>query len=76
MATLNIKNFPADLYERLKERAARDHRSMAQEVTWLLERALAEPETLSLLDLDGLGKEVWEGTNAAEHVNRERDSWD
>lgn len=76
MATLNIKNFPADLYERLKERAARDHRSMAQEVTWLLERALAEPEPLSLLEMEGLGKEIWEETDAAGHVSRERDSWD
>ncbi len=44
MATLNIKNFPEPLLRRLKERARREHRSMAQQVTHLLEQILEEPE--------------------------------
>ncbi len=32
MATLNIKKFPDLLYERLRERARANHRSIAQEV--------------------------------------------
>jgi plasmid stability protein len=76
MATLNIKNFPAALYRKLRERARRRHRSMAQEVTHILERVLEEEEALSILELDGLGREVWEGVDAAEHVADERRSWD
>jgi plasmid stability protein len=76
MATLNIKGFPAGLYRRLKERARRHHRSMAQEVTYLLERALEEPEPLSVLELEGLGEELWSQGDAATHVDRERGSWD
>ena len=34
-----------------------------------------EPETLSVLRLRGLGKELWKGSEAAEHVALERDSW-
>ena len=75
MATLNIKNFPAALYQRLQERARRERRSVAQEVTHILENAL-EDDRLSLLELKGLGKELWAGVDAAEHVARERDSWD
>ncbi len=30
----------------------------------------------SILDLEGLGKEVWEGVDADEYVAEERDSWD
>jgi plasmid stability protein len=33
MATLNIKDFPDGVYRKLKARAKRDHRSLAQEVT-------------------------------------------
>ena len=75
MATLNIKNFPAGLYRRLRERAKREHRSMAQEVTRILEQALTEPEPRSILELDGLGRDLWQG-DAAEHVRRERETWD
>ena len=76
MATLNIKNFPGGLYAKLKERAERERRSMAQEVTHLLEKALEESEPLSILEMEGLGEELWRDIDAAEHVKRERDSWD
>jgi plasmid stability protein len=39
MATLTIKNIPADLYERLKESAAQDRRSINNQVIVCLERA-------------------------------------
>ena len=76
MATLNIKNFPGSLYRRLKERARRERRSMAQEVTHLLERALEDQESLSILELEGLGEALWRERDGAAHVERERDSWD
>jgi plasmid stability protein len=76
LATLNVKNLPDALYRKLRARAKREHRSVAQEVTHILSRALEEPERLSILDLQGLGKEVWSGVDAAEHVDRERRSWD
>lgn len=76
MATLNVKNLPNALYRRLKARAKRQHRSVAQEVTHILTEALGEPEPLSILDLRGLGKERWSGVDGAGHVEHERRSWD
>ena len=76
MATLNVKNFPDDLYAALRARAGREHRSVAQEVIHLLGRTLETPEPLSILDLQGLGRELWENVDAADYVARERDSWD
>jgi len=76
MATLNIKSFPDDLYERLQRRAQREHRSLAQEVVHILEKAAEEPKLHSILELRGLGKELWEGIDPIEHVRAERDSWD
>jgi len=29
----------------------------------------------SIMELEGLGKEIWEGIDAQEYVDRERDSW-
>jgi plasmid stability protein len=76
LATLNIKDFPASLYRRLRTRAKRNHRSMAQEVTHILNEVVQGPERLSVLELRGLGKEIWAGMDAAEHVEEIRGSWD
>lgn len=76
MATLNVKNMPDALHKKLKARAKQEHRSVAQEVIHLLSRELDEPERLSLLELEGLGKEVWQGIDAAKYIDEERRSWD
>ena len=76
MAVLNIKNLPDGLYRKLQARAKRQHRSVAQEVTVLLEEALESRKPLSILELQGMGKEHWKNVDAAKHVARERASWD
>ena len=91
MSVINVKNFPAPLYQRLKKQAEADHRSLAQEVIHLLEKALArlrdtrtEPDTTvppaagkryKATDLQGLGKEIWKGVNVEEYIEQERNSW-
>lgn len=75
MATLNVKNFSDDLYARLRERARREHRSIAQETAHLLSQALERPAAASILDLRGLGKDAWVGIDAVQHVEAERSSW-
>lgn len=75
MATLNIKNLPDGLYKKLRARARRQHRSVAQEVIQLLSQA-TEDRPLSILKLRGLGKESWRGVDPATHVAKERQAWD
>lgn len=62
MATLHIKNLPAALYKKVQ--------------ALLVRRRLNEPKQLSILELQGLGQEIWRGVDAAAHVQRERSSWD
>jgi len=76
VAILNIKRLPDSLYRKLQARAKREHRSIAQEVTHILSDALETPKPLSILDLQGLGKEHWKGIEASAHIERERASWD
>jgi plasmid stability protein len=76
MATLNVKGLPDELYEKLKARAKADRRSVAQEVTHLLASALEEPRQHSILELQGLGKELWQGIDPVAYVDAERSSWD
>jgi len=76
MATLNVKNLPDPLYRKLQARARDERRSLAQEVIYLLTRAVEEADTQSILELRGLGKELWKGIDAPAHVDAERRSWD
>ena len=76
MATLNIKNFPDPLYEQLQKQAEEEHRSVAQQVIHLVSKSVGRPKSRSILELRGLGKEIWEGIDPAEYVRQERDSWD
>ena len=75
MATLNIKHLPDALYRKLKARAKRERRSVAQEVTVLLAQALEPPATRSILELRGLGKELWRAVDAGSYVAGERAAW-
>ena len=76
MATLNIKSFPDDLYKDLRTLAEQDHRSLSQQVIHLLEKTVQKPKPLSIMELQGLGKDLWNGVDAAAHVKHERDAWD
>jgi len=76
MATLNVKNLPDGLYRKLQARAKRQRRSVAQEITQILSDVLEAPPPASILELRGLGREMWRDTDAAAHVARERSSWD
>lgn len=43
MSALLIKDFPPELHSKLKEEAARHHRSMTRQALALLEQALSSP---------------------------------
>jgi len=75
MASLTIERFPDELYVRLSRRAAANNRRVEDEVIQILSQALGE-RRLSILGLQGLGKELWATIDVDEHVDRERESWD
>lgn len=47
MSALQVRDFPATLYDELKEYAARNHRSIAQQTIIAVEEMLAEASALS-----------------------------
>ena len=56
MATLNIKNLSDLSIGSSKARAELHHRSLAQEVTQIVEDSVAQPDVHSILELRGLGE--------------------
>jgi hypothetical protein len=43
-------------------------------VTLIRQRAVTKP-LHSILELEGLGKEIWEGIDVDQYLQQERDSW-
>lgn len=76
MAVLNVKSMPDKLYRKLQARAKRERRSVAQEVIQILEHALTEPPRLSIMNLQGLGKEIWRDINSDQYIEAERRAWE
>ena len=52
-----------------------DQLKLLEELAGLLRRRLSGSKRHSILELQGLGKEIWKGIDAQEYVNRERSSW-
>lgn len=48
---------------------------LISEVLSIVRHRLIPKPKRSILELEGLGKEVWQGIDAQEYVNQERDSW-
>ena len=66
MATLNIKGFPDGLYRKLQARARKDRRSLAQEITYLLQEAVEATKPLPQQELRPFGRDFndpWDPPN-------------
>ena len=74
MATLSAK----EIYEQHIKQLPPEERLRLVEMI-ASEMAASESEThpkRSLLELEGLGEEIWEGVDAQEYVNELRKEWD
>ena len=72
--TLSVKNVPADLARRLRERAARNNRSLQGELLQILEEA---GQSLSLNDIAALAKKLGiksERNESTQWIREDRDA--
>jgi plasmid stability protein len=72
MATLSIKDVPDTWAEALRQRAARNHRSLQGELMALVERAVIETNPVSGASLDRLGDPILRrGNKTVEEIAKE-----
>ena len=69
---LTITDYQDALTTLTREELERLHKALLERLQATLPPA---PARRSLLDLEGLGAEVWGGLDAQAYVNHERDSW-
>ena len=74
MSLIQVRNVPEDVHRRLKERAAREGRTLSDLVLDELRRAAARPTNEEMLErLAALPPHEYAGETAAESVRAERD---
>ena len=50
---------------------------LLEDLTRMVRRRVSyKPKTYSIMELEGLGAEIWQGIDAQAYVNQERASWD
>lgn len=65
-----------EVYElHVKRLPPEERKRLAEMITRAMERSTHQGER-SLLELEGLGAELWEGVDAQEYVNELRKEWD
>ena len=65
-----------DVLSRAQQLDAADQLRLIQELIARVQRRMSSEGSRSILELRGLGKEIWHGIDAQTYVDAERDSWD
>lgn len=67
-------------YEQIRDRfgnlPAEEQDQLLRELGEQAAKRRAEKGSRSILELCGMGKEIWQGVDASEYVRRERAAWD
>jgi len=66
-----------ELLEQAKNLTPEEQLKLVENLSILIRQQLKMTPKLkrSILELRGLGKEIWENIDAQEYINQERDSW-
>lgn len=65
-----------EIIKQVQQMTTTEQLQLLEEVAGLVRHKSLEKPKRNILELEGLGKEIWQGTEAQEYVNQERDSWD
>jgi hypothetical protein len=49
---------------------------LLETLTRLVRYRVIDPQSHSIMELEGMGTEIWQGVDAQGYVDQERDSWE
>jgi hypothetical protein len=64
-----------DVLRRAQRLTSTDQLRLLEDLAGILRRQDVGQKRRSILELQGLGKEVWQDIDPEEYIDRERDSW-
>jgi len=65
----------SEVLDRVQRLGPTDQLRLLEDLAALVRRRVAPQARRSILELQGLGKEIWQGIDAQEYIDRERASW-
>ena len=65
-----------EVLDRAQRLAPADQLRLLEELAALVRHQITAQKRRSILELEGLGKEIWQDVDAQEYIDRERASWD
>lgn len=74
-ATKKIMTTYHELLLQVENLTADEQLRLLEEIASLVRRRISGKPKRSIMELEGLGKEIWQGIDAQEYVDRERASW-
>ena len=66
----------ADILKQVSRLSQQQKADLLVEIAYQVRDDSTKGRQRSIMELEGLGKEIWEGIDAQEYVNAERNSWD
>jgi len=77
MATSNVSQTYDDYVKQIQTLTPEEHLSLVKVISAGLKNTLrGEKAKHSVMELEGLGADIWKGVDAQEYVLKERKSWD
>ena len=64
-----------EILSRVQRLTPADQLRLLEELAGLVRHQIATQRRRSILELQGLGREIWSDINAQEYIDRERASW-
>jgi hypothetical protein len=63
------------IYKEISQLTDNEKITLLSKLMWEIYAGIRREQKCNIYDLKGLGKEIWEGIDAQEYVNKERESW-
>lgn len=64
-----------DVMNRVHRLTSNDQLRLLEDLAALIHQKAVIPKKRSILELQGLGKEIWKNIDVQEYINKERSSW-
>lgn len=71
---MTLKSYDRTL-DMTKQLALSEQLRLLEDLTRIVRRQV-DKKTYSIMDLEGLGADIWQGIDAQKYINEERASWD
>lgn len=64
-----------DIRHQLENLTPDEQLHLLEELAVIVRRRMTPKQERNIMELEGLGKEIWQGIDAQECINQERSSW-